>query len=107
MARGKSREIGPVFRKALGMFESQAEFGRQVGVKDRRNIREWLRLGYIPMRWAMAVVRATGGRVTAVEIINETTRILERNAARREALAEIEAKRMEAIESTPQEGPLA
>lgn len=84
---GSKIEMGPVFRKALNRFESEAEFARQVGVKDRRNVREWkVQFGYIPLRWALAVAQATG--IPVIEIVNETTKMMNRRTIEREVLKE-------------------
>lgn len=88
---------GPVFKRVLACFDSEAEFARQVGLKDRRNVREWkVQFGYIPLRWAVTAAMATGGKVTAVEIVNETAKIMERRRIQRETIAKM-----------TQEGPVA
>lgn len=77
--------MGPVFKRALGKFDSEAEFARQVGLKDRRNAREWkVQFGYIPLRWALAVAQATG--IPVIEIVNESTRMMNRRTIERETL---------------------
>lgn len=82
--------MGPVLKKALGKFESDAEFARQVGLKDRRNVREWkVQFGYIPLRWALAVSTATG--IPVIEIVNESTRMMNRKTMERELLRAAEA----------------
>lgn len=86
-------EMGPIFRKVLRCFDTNAEFARQIGVKDRRNVREWKhRLGYIPLKYAVLASVATEGKVTAAEIITETARMMERRAVERATIERIHAQ---------------
>jgi alanine-glyoxylate transaminase / serine-glyoxylate transaminase / serine-pyruvate transaminase len=53
-------------------FGSQAEVARQFRL-DRAVVNNWVKSGYVPARWAMEVENATGGRITAAEVLNEAT----------------------------------
>lgn len=91
------RAPGPVFARVLRCFESDAEFARQVGLADRRNVREWKhQLGYIPLRWALVAANATCGKVSPVEIVNETARLMERRAVERATLRAVGLERVAA-----------
>src|ERR1044072_9196639 len=53
-------------------------FGSQAGVPraselDRAVVHNWVKIGYVPARWAGEVERVTQGRISAVEIINEAS----------------------------------
>jgi len=56
--------------RLVALFGSQAEVARQLRF-DRAVVNNWVKSGYVPARWAMEVERATGGRIPAVEVLNE------------------------------------
>jgi alanine-glyoxylate transaminase/serine-glyoxylate transaminase/serine-pyruvate transaminase len=56
--------------RLVAIFGSQAEVARAFRL-DRAVVNNWVKSGYVPARWAMEVERATGGRVAAVEVLNE------------------------------------
>src|SRR5882757_5117796 len=58
--------------RLVAIFGSQAEVARQFRL-DRAVVNNWVKSGYVPARWAMEVENATGGQVTAVEVLNEAT----------------------------------
>jgi len=69
------------------LFGSQAEAARAFQL-DRAVISHWVRVGYIPARWAGEVERLTGGAITAVDVI-----------------AEASAKRPVRVKSRPEDAP--
>jgi alanine-glyoxylate transaminase/serine-glyoxylate transaminase/serine-pyruvate transaminase len=56
--------------RLVSIFGSQAEVARAFRL-DRAVVNNWIKSGYVPARWAMEVERATDGRITAVEVLNE------------------------------------
>ena len=53
-------------------------FGSQAGVArafqlDRAVVHSWVKVGYIPARWAGEVERVTEGRIGSVEVVNEAS----------------------------------
>jgi len=56
--------------RLVDIFGSQAEVARSFSL-DRAVVNNWVKSGYVPARWAMEVERATGGRIAAVEVLNE------------------------------------
>src|SRR3990167_2514441 len=56
--------------RLVEIFGSQAEVARAFRL-DRAVVNNWVKSGYVPARWAMEVERATGGRIAAVEVLNE------------------------------------
>ncbi len=56
--------------RLVEIFGSQAEVARTFRL-DRAVVNNWVKSGYVPARWAMEVERATGGRIAAVEVLNE------------------------------------
>jgi alanine-glyoxylate transaminase/serine-glyoxylate transaminase/serine-pyruvate transaminase len=58
--------------RLVEIFGSQAELARRLSV-DRAVVSNWVKVGYVPARWAMEVEHATAGEINAVDILNETT----------------------------------
>jgi len=56
--------------RLVALFGTQAEVARQFRL-DRAVVNNWVKSGYVPARWAMEVERATGGKIPAVEVLNE------------------------------------
>src|SRR5438046_1668646 len=54
------------------IFGSQAELARAFQL-DRAVVHNWVKVGYVPARWAGEVERLTQGRISAVEVINEAS----------------------------------
>src|SRR4051812_29126753 len=54
------------------LFGSQAEVARQFRL-DRAVVNNWVKVGYVPARWAMEVEHASNGQITAAEVLNEAT----------------------------------
>ena len=51
-------------------------FGSQAGVArafrlDRAVVNNWVKVGYVPARWAMEVEQLTGGTIPAVDVLND------------------------------------
>jgi alanine-glyoxylate transaminase/serine-glyoxylate transaminase/serine-pyruvate transaminase len=58
--------------KLVDIYGSQAEVARAFQL-DRAVVHNWVKTGYVPARWAGEVERITGGQISAVEIVNETS----------------------------------
>jgi alanine-glyoxylate transaminase/serine-glyoxylate transaminase/serine-pyruvate transaminase len=58
--------------RLIAFFGSQAEVARQFRL-DRAVVNNWVKLGYVPARWAMEVENATHGEIAAVEVLSEAT----------------------------------
>ncbi len=58
--------------RLVGIFGSQAEVARAFQL-DRAVVHHWVKTGYVPVRWAGEVERVTGGRISAVEILDEAS----------------------------------
>src|SRR5215471_650354 len=56
--------------RLVALFGTQAEVARQFRL-DRAVVNNWVKSGYVPARWAMEVERATGGKIPAVQVLNE------------------------------------
>ncbi len=56
--------------RLVQIFGSQAELARRLSV-DRAVVSNWIKVGYIPARWAMEVEHLTAGELSAVEVLNE------------------------------------
>ena len=54
------------------MFGSQADVARAFQL-DRAVVHNWVKTGYVPVRWAGEVERITQGRINAVDILNEAS----------------------------------
>lgn len=91
-------KIGGAFERVLKCFDTKAEFGRVIGLKDRQLVQRWVEIGHIPLKWAVAASLATGGKVTPLEIINESNRALQQRSAKREAMKEAAAARAQSQE---------
>ncbi|MGQ0653177.1 MAG: YdaS family helix-turn-helix protein, partial [Betaproteobacteria bacterium] len=58
--------------RLVEVFGSQAEVARAFQI-DRAVVHHWVKLGYIPARWAGEVERVTQGRISAVDVVNEAS----------------------------------
>ena len=58
--------------RLVALFGSQAEVARAFQL-DRAVVNHWMKTGYVPARWAAEVERVTGGRIGAVEVIDEAS----------------------------------
>jgi len=58
--------------RLVAFFGTQAEVARRLRL-DRAVVNNWVKAGYVPARWAMEVEQATGGDVTALEVLNEAS----------------------------------
>src|SRR5262245_15221534 len=58
--------------RLVEIFGSQAEVARAFQL-DRAVVHHWVKIGYVPARWAGEVERVTQGRISALEIINEAS----------------------------------
>src|SRR5260370_17323663 len=58
--------------RLVEIFGSQAELARAFQL-DRAVVHNWVKVGYVPARWAGEVERLTQGRISAVEVINEAS----------------------------------
>lgn len=67
------KPVKPVFRRALDCFETRSEFALQVG-QTRQVVNYWVRIGYVPTEHALEVSRATGSKVSVLELLNEANR---------------------------------
>ncbi|HSC95968.1 MAG TPA: aminotransferase class V-fold PLP-dependent enzyme [Burkholderiales bacterium] len=56
--------------RLVALFGSQAEVARRLRL-DRAVVSNWVKLGYVPARWAMEVEALTSGGISAVEVLNE------------------------------------
>jgi len=54
------------------IFGSQADVARAFQL-DRAVVHHWIKMEYIPARWAGEVERITEGRIHAVDVINEAS----------------------------------
>lgn len=58
--------------RLVELFGSQAEVARRFCL-DRAVVNHWVKVGYVPARWAMEVEQVSGGQISAVEVLNEAT----------------------------------
>jgi len=58
--------------RLVELFGSQAEVARAFQL-DRAVVNHWVRIGYVPARWAGEVERITAGRICAVDALNEAS----------------------------------
>src|SRR3989442_14242131 len=58
--------------RLVEIFGSQAELARAFQL-DRAVVHNWVKVGYVPARWAGEVERLTQGRISAVEVVNEAS----------------------------------
>src|SRR3970040_1756787 len=58
--------------RLVEMFGSQADVARAFQL-DRAVVHHWVKIGYVPARWAGEVERITQGRIAAIEVINEAS----------------------------------
>jgi alanine-glyoxylate transaminase/serine-glyoxylate transaminase/serine-pyruvate transaminase len=73
--------------RLVELFGSQAEAARAFQL-DRAVVSHWVKVGYVPARWAGEVERVTQGRIAAVEVLNEAS-----------------AKRPVRVKSRPEDAP--
>ncbi len=59
-------------QRLVDLFGSQAEVAR-VFQLDRAVVNNWVKIGYVPARWASEVERLTRGRVSSVEVLDEAS----------------------------------
>lgn len=65
-----AHKLGPVFLRVIDHFSTKTALGVAVGL-DRRTIDNWSVRGFVPAEWALGVSAATGGRITAAELLHE------------------------------------
>ncbi len=58
--------------RLVELFGSQADVGRAFQL-DRAVVHNWVKMGYVPARWAGEVERLTEGRISSVEVVNEAS----------------------------------
>jgi alanine-glyoxylate transaminase/serine-glyoxylate transaminase/serine-pyruvate transaminase len=58
--------------RLVEMFGSQADVARAFHL-DRAVVHNWMKIGYVPARWAGEVERVTDGRISALDVINEAS----------------------------------
>ncbi|HSH07485.1 MAG TPA: aminotransferase class V-fold PLP-dependent enzyme [Burkholderiales bacterium] len=58
--------------RLVALFGSQAEVARAFQL-DRAVVNHWVKVGYIPARWASEVERVTQGRIPAADIVSEAS----------------------------------
>src|SRR5216683_1568163 len=58
--------------RLVSIFGSQAEVAHAFRL-DRAVVNNWVKSGYVPARWAMEVEHVTGGKIAAVEVLNEAS----------------------------------
>src|SRR5882672_1481505 len=58
--------------RLVDIFGSQADVARAFQL-DRAVVHNWMKIGYVPARWAGEVERVTGGRISSVEVVNEAS----------------------------------
>ncbi len=56
--------------RLVEIFGSQADVARAFQL-DRAVVNNWVKTGYVPARWAMEVEQLTGGRVPAIDVLND------------------------------------
>ena len=56
--------------RLVEIFGSQADVARAFQL-DRAVVNNWVKTGYVPARWAMEVEQFTGGRIPAVDVLND------------------------------------
>jgi len=55
--------------RLVDLFGSQAAVARALQV-DRAVVNHWVKVGYVPARWATEVERVTGSRIAAVDVLD-------------------------------------
>jgi alanine-glyoxylate transaminase/serine-glyoxylate transaminase/serine-pyruvate transaminase len=58
--------------RLIEIFGTQAEVARALQV-HRAVVSHWVKVGYVPARWASEVERVTEGRIAAVDIVDEAS----------------------------------
>jgi len=58
--------------RLVEIFGSQADVARAFQL-DRAVVNHWIKIGYVPARWAGEVERLTQGRISSVDIVNEAS----------------------------------
>ena len=56
--------------RLVEIFGTQADVARAFQL-DRAVVNNWVKTGYVPARWAMEVEQLTGGRILAVDVLND------------------------------------
>jgi alanine-glyoxylate transaminase / serine-glyoxylate transaminase / serine-pyruvate transaminase len=56
--------------RLVEIFGSQAEVARAFRL-DRAVVSHWVKMGYVPARWAVEVERLSDGQIAATEVLNE------------------------------------
>src|SRR3979490_1996488 len=56
--------------RLVEIFGSQADVARAFRL-DRAVVKNWVKSGYVPARWAMEVEPVPEGKIAAVEVLNE------------------------------------
>ena len=59
-------------QRLVEIFGSQADVARAFQL-DRAVVNHWVKLGYVPARWATEVERVTQGRIPAVDVLTEAS----------------------------------
>ena len=58
--------------RLVEIFGSQADVARAFQL-DRAVVNHWVKIGYVPARWAAEVERVSQGSITALEILDESS----------------------------------
>jgi alanine-glyoxylate transaminase/serine-glyoxylate transaminase/serine-pyruvate transaminase len=58
--------------RLTALFGSQSEVARALAV-ERAVVNNWVKSGYVPARWAIEIERVTGGRIAAVDVLDEAS----------------------------------
>ena len=58
--------------RLVEMFGTQADVARAFQL-DRAVVHNWMKIGYVPARWAGEVERVTQGRISSADVINEAS----------------------------------
>jgi len=58
--------------RLVEIFGSQADAARAFQL-DRAVVSHWIKIGYVPARWAGEVERLTQGRISSIDIVNEAS----------------------------------
>ena len=58
--------------RLVDLFGSQADVARAFHL-DRAVVHNWIKTGYVPVRWAGEVERITEGRISALDVIHEAS----------------------------------
>ena len=58
--------------RLVALFGSQAEVSRRLKI-DRAVVSHWIKVGYVPARWAMEIERLTDGQIGAEDVLSEAS----------------------------------